>query len=151
MHISELEQAGGAGRRLWQDGAVAAAGALVVNALIRTAAVNLFGVSAELRPFTWPQLTLFTLLGVLGATVVYGLVARRSQHPADTFRRIAIGVLALSFVPDIGLLVTDILPGMTLAAFWSLIAMHMATAVVTIGRLTRCEHGPRLLRIVGWR
>lgn len=151
MSISELEQAGGAGRRLWWDGAVAAAGALVVNALIRTAAVTLFGVSPELRPFTWPQLTLFTLVGVLGATVVFGLVARRSPHPAETFRRIAIAVLALSFLPDVTLLVTDILPGMTVAAFWSLVAMHVATAAITIARLTRCQHGTHLLRVVGLR
>ena len=130
-----------ASRPLWLAALLAAVAATVANALIRTVAVGLFGVSSELRPFTLPQLTLFTVVGVLGAALVYAQVLRRAERPVETFRKIALVVLLGSFVPDVGLLVTGVMPGFGPAALGALILMHVVTVVIAVRLLTDWTRG----------
>lgn len=123
-------------RRLAAAGVVAAVLSVAANALVRAVALMLFDISPELRPFTWPQLSMFTMIGVAGATLVYALVVRRARRPTTTFRKIAIVVLLLSLLPDVGLLVSQAIPGMTTPAFWALVIMHVVTAAITVATLT---------------
>lgn len=126
--------------RVWRAGLLAALLAVAVNGLIRTVTMGLVEVSPEFRPFTWPQLTLFTVLGVAGATLVYARVLRRAQHPAEMFRKIALAVLAISIIPDVGLLLTRAIPGITPATFAALVLMHITTAMISIRLLSGCPH-----------
>jgi hypothetical protein len=114
--------------------------AVAVNGLIRTVTMGLVEVSSEFRPFTWPQLTLFTVLGVAGATFVYAWLLRRARRPAEAFRKIALIVLAISIVPDIGLLLTRAVPGITPATFAALVLMHVTTAMINIRLVSGCPH-----------
>jgi hypothetical protein len=126
--------------RLWRAGLLAAALAIAANAIIRTIAVALFEIEADFRPLTWPQFILFTALGVLGATLVYARLLRTAARPAGTFRMLAASALVVSFVPDVVLLVSQAVPGMTVPAFAALIAMHVATAAITVRVLAGCRH-----------
>ena len=135
MYRSTSTQATIDWRRLAVAGVVAVVLSLAANGLVRGVTLLLFDISPEFRPFTWPQLTLFTVIGVVGATLAYAWVLRRSPQPATRFRNIALVVLLLSFLPDVGLLVSQAAPGMTIPAFWTLIVMHVATAAITVPTL----------------
>ncbi len=79
-------------------------------------------------------MTLWTTIGVVGATVVYGVVTRRSNKPERTFVRLVVVVLLLSFIPDVALLVFD--DDATVGAVTALAILHIPPAVVCIGVLT---------------
>lgn len=127
-------------RRLARVGLVAAVVTSMVNALIGGVAVAQFGVSPELRPFTWPQFGLFTLIGVLGATLVYAWLLSVSAQPVATFRRVALVVVAVSFLPDFGLYFTQAIPDLTAPALGALLLMHVTTALISVRLLTGCPH-----------
>jgi hypothetical protein len=57
------------------------AGAAAANALVSVAAVTLFGISAGFLPLQVGPVVSFTVVGVLGAVVVFALVARFSRRP----------------------------------------------------------------------
>lgn len=124
--------------RILVAGVVALVAALVVNLALRAIALALVDISAEFMPLaTNFPVILFTTLGVLGATAVYFFLVRRRRGAAvATFRRLAIIVLILSFLPDIGLLLSGA-PGATLPAILALMVMHVTTAVIVVGVLTR--------------
>lgn len=86
-----LELSGGSGwisfgRLLWV-GPLAIVAAVAVNVVIRTVAVALFGLTGFV-PLTPGPTILFTVVGVLGAVVVFALVARFSRRPIRLFRRV---------------------------------------------------------------
>lgn len=137
---SAPQHAGG----LWRAAIIAAVLATAINSVIRVLTVTLFEIDPAFRPFTWPQFILFTVAGVAGAVVVYSLVARRAAQPATTFRRIAIGALLVSFVPDVALLTSQIIPGMTVPAFVALSLMHVTTAVISVHLLVGCARGRQM-------
>jgi hypothetical protein len=76
------------------------------------------------------------LLAILGAAVANALVASFSWRPVWLFRRIALGVLAVSLVADQLLLVFSPFPGTTVVAVAVLIVMHVVAWAVGVGTLT---------------
>lgn len=87
------------------------------------------------EPLQYGSVTLFSALGAVGATLVYGWLVRRSATPDETFVRVAAVVLLLSFLPDAALLFVD--PAATVPAVVVLMAMHVVVAWVCVGVLTR--------------
>ena len=77
---------------------------------------------------------------VLGATLVYGRLLRTAKRPAETFRKIALGVLLVSFLPNLALFMTQAMSGLSLPALLALLAMHVATAAISVRVLTDCPH-----------
>ena len=67
---------------------------------------------------------------VVGAAAVYALLRRRTGEPARTFRRVAAVVLALSLLPDLGLLVAD--SAATPLGVVVLMAMHVVVAGISV-------------------
>jgi hypothetical protein len=114
---------------VWIRGALATAGAVVVNVgivlLARTA-----GVAPGFQALTVPPVAFLSAVGAIGALVVYLVVRRRSKNPASTFRRVAIAALLVSFVPDLGLLVAD--DAATPLGVALLMAMHVTVAAICI-------------------
>ena len=51
-----------------------------------------------------------TIAGMIGATVVFGWMARVRPDPRATFVRIAVAALVLSWLPDLGIWVTGVFP-----------------------------------------
>lgn len=121
--------------RLLLVGLLAVLTAVVVNVVIRTVAVAALGLSGFL-PLSIGPTVAFTVIGVLGAVVVFALVARYARDPIRLFRRVAFVVLLLSLIPDLSLLVTGSIPGTTVAGVLTLMAEHVATWAVTVVTLT---------------
>ena len=115
--------------RLWWVGLGVLVASLVVNLLIRSAVLALFPTLI----MTSDHIILLTVLGDLGAILVFALVAWRAAHPITLYRRIAAVALLLSFVPDI-LLFTAGFSDIVVGAY---ILMHIATAIICIMGLTR--------------
>jgi hypothetical protein len=119
--------------RLWWVGALVVAASLVVNLLISSATLALF----PGQVITADHIILSTVLGVLGAILVFALVARRSAHPIPLYRKIAAVALLLSFVPDILIFVTGY-SGIVVGAY---ILMHITTAAICVIGLTKWPRG----------
>jgi len=122
-------------------GGLAVALAVLVNVglVLGTGALD---IGPEFRALTIPPVALLSALGASGATVVYWLLGRQVADPDRTFVRVATAVLLLSFVPDLGLLVTD--PAATSLAVVVLMGMHVVVAAVSVGLLVSWNGGPSL-------
>lgn len=114
-------------------GGVALVLSLLINYLLLTVILQLELV-ATYEHLAYTPVTLWTTVGVVGATVVYGLLHRWSETPDRTFVRVAIAVLLLSFVPDGALLVFD--EAATVGAVTALAILHIPPAAVCIAVLT---------------
>lgn len=132
---------GGLGRsgvspgRLARVGVVAVAVAVVVNVLIRTIAVSLLGIGEGFLPLGVGPTVFFTVAGMVGAVVVFGLILRFAGRPVRLFRRVALAVLLVSLVPDVLVLFSGSMPGTTVAAVGTLMVEHVASWAVAVGVL----------------
>ncbi|MFA9416201.1 DUF6069 family protein [Natrinema sp. HArc-T2] len=115
----------------------AGAGALAVSLIINWVIVfvaNAGGIAPALEALNYGPVTFFTTLGVIGATVTYGVLARLSSSPDRLFLIVAAVVLVLSLVPDFTVIPNQ--PGGSLFAGAILGLMHVTTAVICVGVLT---------------
>lgn len=132
-----LERDGVSLGRLAFVGAVAVAVAVVVNVLIRTVAVSVLGIGEGFLPLGVGPTVVFTVAGMVGAVVVFGLILRFARHrPVWLFRRVALVVLVISLVPDVLLLFSGSMPGATVASVGTLMVEHVASWAVAVGVLT---------------
>jgi hypothetical protein len=114
--------------------AVATVLAAAANAAL-VAGGSAAGVAEGFRAVSYPPVLFLTVVGVVGATVLYALLLHRSDAPDRTFVRVAGAVLVLSFVPDLALLAFD--PAATVAGVVVLMLMHVVVAAASVGALTR--------------
>jgi cytochrome bd-type quinol oxidase subunit 2 len=114
--------------------AVATVLAGAVNAAL-VAGATAAGVGEGFRAVSYPPVLFLTVVGVVGATLVYALLLRRSRAPRRTFVRVAAAVLVLSFLPDLALLALD--PAATVGGVVVLMLMHVVVAAASVGVLTR--------------
>ncbi|WP_394349021.1 DUF6069 family protein [Natrialba swarupiae] len=84
--------------------------------------------------FQYGPIALWTTLGVVGATAVYYFLTKRSDTPNRSFTLIAVAVLVLSFLPDLGLalFVDDV----TNSEAVSLMVLHLPPAFICVAILT---------------
>lgn len=120
------------GVEIGKRGGLALVASVVVNLAVLWAVITL-GVTASTTAFDYPSTVVLTTVGVASATVVYWLLARRSASPDRTFVRIAVVVLLLSFVPNVGLYVSG---EATLGEAVTLMALHLPPAVACVLSLT---------------
>lgn len=111
------------------QGTGALAIALVVNLTLGWVALSQ-GLVASTEFFRYPAIVVWTLLGMGGATLVYGVLTRRAATPDRTFARVAAVVLLLSFAPDIGLALTA--DSVTTSEAVGLMALHVPPAIVSV-------------------
>ncbi len=109
----------------------------LVNLLIRIVAVMFFGIPdsfAFLQPvFVIGSSVIFLLLALLA----FVLVGRFSRRPVRFYRLLALVALLVSFLnPILALSGGFPAPGMNLSIFWTMIAMHVISALLTVGLLT---------------
>lgn len=118
---------------LVRRGMVALALSLVVNWLVTFVAISI-AVAPALTALEYGPVTFLTTVGVIGATIVYGILDRFVENPDRVFTIVALVVLVLSLIPDF--LVIPNQPGGTLVAGGVLGLMHVTTAAITVGVLT---------------
>jgi hypothetical protein len=123
-------------RLLWV-GPLAIVAATVANVILQQLAVAVLRPDPAFMPLTLMSPIVFTVVGVLGAVIVYALVGRFARNPVPLFRRIALITLVISFIPDILMLVTGFNPGTTLANVVVLMLMHVVAWAIAVGMLTR--------------
>ena len=122
--------------RLAGVGALAVVLAVVVNVVIRTVAVSLLGIGEGFLPLGVGPTVFFTVAGMVGAVVVFGLMLRFAGRPVWLFRRVALVVLLVSLVPDVLMLFSGSVPGTTVAGVFTLMVEHVASWAVAVGVLT---------------
>lgn len=121
-------------------GVLSVAGAIVAVLVVRWVAMALVDVPAEFLPLAGPSAAGFftTALGI-AAVVVYAVVRRFAKRPERTFRWISVGVLLVSFVPDLWLLSeagAAQFEGSTRAGVVILMVLHVVAAAVIVPGLT---------------
>ncbi len=115
--------------RLWWVGLGVLVASVMVNLLVRSAVLALF----PTQILTSDHIILLTVIGVLGAILVFALVARRAARPITLYRRIAGVALLLSFTPDL-LLFTA---GFSVIVVEAYMFMHIVTAAICVIGLTK--------------
>ena len=129
--------AGVRSRSLAVRGGIAVGLSVVANAVVLVAAQAL-EIAPDFRALTFPPVL---FLSAAGAVAVYWLLHRRVGRPARTFRRIAVAVLVVSFVPDLALLAID--DAATVPGVIVLVVMHVVVAAVAVGVLVGWTGGSR--------
>ena len=117
--------------------AVAAVGSMVVNAVIAAIARGPLDVSSEFQPLTAPVFLMWTLIGTVVGGLVWRAITRRSAHPAGLLRRLVPAVVLVSLVPDLLIQLDGSMTGTSGTAVWALVAMHLATAAVSVPAFQR--------------
>jgi hypothetical protein len=127
--------------RLWWVGLGILVVSVVVNLLLRSIVLALFSTLI----MTSDHIILLTVIGVIGAILVFAMVARFAAHPITLYRRIAGVALLLSFIPDFLLLTV----GFSVIVVGAYILMHIATAAICVIGLTRWPMGVLLTKKEG--
>ena len=122
------------GRLLWA-GPLAAFAAAVANAVVYFVAYGLGAMPQDFviegsGPITLAPVVVSSLIGAVGAVLVFVIVALLAQRPIRTFRIVAAVVLVLSFATPLTI------PGAPLSMVLALEFMHVVAAVVIVGILT---------------
>jgi hypothetical protein len=121
-------------------GVLSVAGAIVAVLVVRWVALALIDVPPEFLPLAGPSAAGFftTALGI-AAVVVYAVVRRFAKRPERTFRWISVGVLVVSFLPDLWLLSdagAEQFEGSTPGGVMILAVLHVVAAAVIVPGLT---------------
>lgn len=117
-------------KNLWWAGLVATLAAVMATVAVREIAVSMVLISEQFSPIDTLPVVVWTIAGALGAVFTFWYLVPRSEHPTRTFGLVVLAVLVLSFLPNLWLFLSRPYPGTTNSAVLSLMAMHVATAVV---------------------
>ena len=122
------------GRLLWAGPLIVVA-AIAANVLFALIAVRLFGISPDFLALTPGAIATFTLFGVVGAVVVFAVVARFARRPFSLFRKIALVVLIVSLIPDLAMLFVPDMAGPVEVIL--LMITHVIAAGIVVWMLER--------------
>jgi Family of unknown function (DUF6069) len=128
---------GSAWKRLLVVGSGLALMAAVANVLVAMALRDGLGVPAAFQPLSTPDVAIFTIVGMIGATLVFAWVARTQPDPRRAFVRIAAVGFIVSLLPDLAVWAMGVFPGTTTAGILSLMALHVVAAGLAVGTLLR--------------
>jgi Family of unknown function (DUF6069) len=123
--------------RLVVVGVVLTLAATAVDVILAMVLRSALGVPAGFSPLQTPAVASMTIVGMIGATVVFGWMARVRPDPRAAFVRIALAALVLSWLPDLVIWVAGVFPHTTGTGILSLMALHPVAAAFAIGILYR--------------
>ena len=125
-------------RRLSLVGGLAIVVSTVINLIIRFIALTWVKVSPEFVPISLGPVIFWSVMGGIGATLVFYLVTRLASQPLPVYVIIAFTVYICTFIPD-ALLIAHNPPvsGITASAVIVLMSMHLAEASVMLITLVR--------------
>jgi len=121
---------------LWLIALIATVIGLVVNEIVAAIARPF---SPELMQLTPGPVAFWTVLGVVGATLVYAFMRRKQADLGRRFVRVATIVLLLSFIPDVLIYFVEIpgFTGGTIAGVIALMLLHVTTAAIAVPLLLK--------------
>lgn len=129
----------------WVGALQAFAASIIATLAVFWAAITTLDISGEFPPLATPGPTIFfTAVSALGAIGVFAILRRLSDRPERLFRRIALAVLPVSFLPDLWLLsdgAAGAFPAATPTGVAVLMVMHIVAAAMIVWFLTAT--GPR--------
>ena len=118
-------------------GPLAIVSTAIANLIIRSIAVSIFGVPETFQFLQAPIVIGSTIIFVLLALLAFVLVNRFARYPIQFYRILAVFALCISFLSPVMVLVGLFpAPGMTLSIFWTMILMHIVSAIIVIGLFT---------------
>ena len=124
-------------RKLIWVGPLTVAFTVVTNLIIRSIAVSIFGVPETFHSLQAPSVIGSTIVFVLMALLAFALVNRFARRPIHIYRVLAFVVLCISFLgPVMALVGLFPAPGITISIFWSMIVMHLVSAIIVVGLFT---------------
>lgn len=124
-------------RKLLWVGPLTIVSTVIVNLVIRSIAVSIFGVSEAFQYLQAPSVIGGTIVFLLAALLALVLVNRYARRPIRFYRLLACVVLCVSFLsPVMALAGLFPAPGMTLSIFWTMIVMHIVSAAIVISLYT---------------
>jgi Family of unknown function (DUF6069) len=124
-------------RKLIWVGPLTIVSTAIANLIIRTIAVSFFGVPETFQYVQAPYVIGSTIIFVLMALLAFVLVNRFARRPIQFYRILAFVVLCISFLsPVLALVGLFPAPGMTLSIFWTMILMHIVSAIIVVGLFT---------------
>ena len=111
--------------------------AAIANSIIRAIAVAFFGVSGVFQDLQLPVIIGSTIVYLLVALLAFVLVSRFARRPIRFYRVLAFAALLISFLMP-ALALSGLMPiaGMNVPIFWTMIVMHIVSAVIVVGLLT---------------
>lgn len=117
-------------RNQWiKIGAVAAVASVVAVLITQAIAIAIWPDSVLFKPLdSYPRTAVFTIIPVIVATALLAWLVGHKPHPVQTFIKIAVVVLLLSFIPDYLLPV----PYRTFLTSSIAAFMHVVAAIVTV-------------------
>jgi Family of unknown function (DUF6069) len=124
-------------RRLLVVGAALAVVATAADLILAMVLRSALQVPAGFSPLTAPSVASMTIAGMIGATAIFGWMARVRPDPRATFVRIALAALVLSWVPDLVVWVTGVFPATTGTGILSLMTLHVVAAACALSILYR--------------
>jgi hypothetical protein len=111
--------------------------ATVANVLIAMALRSGLGVPATFQPLSTPAVASATIVGMLGATLVFAWIARTQADPRRTFVLVATAGMIVSWLPDLTIWATGVFPGTTMTGILSLMVLHVVAVGFAVGILLR--------------
>jgi Family of unknown function (DUF6069) len=124
-------------RKLVWVGPLTVVVAALVNLVIRSIAVAFFGVPDGFTYLQAPFVIGSSVVFLVLALVAFILVSRFARRPVRFYRILALVALFVSFLnPVMALAGLFPAPGMNLHIFWTMIVMHIVTALITVSLLT---------------
>jgi uncharacterized membrane-anchored protein len=112
--------------------------AIVGNLLVLAIFNALFEIPPTLPAFAVVPVIIVTVIGVLGAALVFALIARYTRRPIRIFQITSLVVLLVSFIPNIGMFTREdaSVPGII-----GLMIMHVVAAAAAVGIMTKAVQG----------
>jgi ABC-type lipopolysaccharide export system ATPase subunit len=124
-------------RKLIWVGPLTIVSTVIVNLIIRFIAVSIFGVPETFQYLQAAYVIGSTIVFLLVALLAFVLVNRFARRPIRFYRILAFVVLCISFLsPVMALVGLFPAPGMTLSIFWTMIVMHLVSAIIVVGLFT---------------
>lgn len=118
----------------------ALAGSVVINLiLVNLLRSQVIDPNRPLEILANSPITIFTIGGVVGATIVYATMRRLMVKPDRAYTIVAAVVLVLSFIPDAMIVgeTSGTFSGATWPSAFLLMFLHVTTAVMSVWALTK--------------
>lgn len=123
------------GRLIWL-GPLTVLASIAGVLIVRVLAVAILQPDPTPMSLGWVLPTVFTLILVTGAVLVFAVVVRFAKNPIRIYQIIALSFLLLSFLPDIGFAQSS-MPGGNWPNAIALMVMHVAAWAICVSMLAK--------------